>query len=142
MKFSKYITHTWLLANLIHPVIYWIYFLVPVRSEIVIESLGDWFLCVIFSLPGYFMGCILFSNVRNSVLPKLAKLFALIVIAIAGIIMSIWFLSFVVSANDRFNFLLKQSIPAIIAATLSILVRYRQFIQSINSETYENYFFP
>ena len=142
MKFSKYITTTWLLANFIHPIVYKIYFLPAYKWNLPVELLQFWFWRTFFSLPGYLFSCFVFLIIRNSFVPLVLKLVVLILSAGIGIVISVWLLSFVVSARDHLSFFLQLSIPSIISAVLAILIRYKQFNQSMNSETYENYLLP
>jgi hypothetical protein len=142
MKFSTYITTTWLLANLIHPIVYRIYFGLPFNWHLPVEMVEFWFWGTFFSLPGYLFGCLIFLTIRNLPVPVVMKLLVLIISAAIGIVLSVWILSFVISARSRLSFFLELSIPSMISAVLSILIRYKQFIQSMSSETYENYLLP
>jgi hypothetical protein len=142
MKFSKYITTTWLLASLIHPIVYRIYFLLPFNLDLPVELMEFWFWGTFFSLPGYLFGCLIFLTIRNLLVPVVMKLLVLIISAGIGVIISVWLLSLVISARNHLSFFLQLSIPSILSAVLSILIRCKQLIQSINSETYENYLLP
>jgi len=142
MKFSKYITTTWLLANLIHPFVYKLYFLSAYRWNLPVELLQFWFWGTFFSLPAYLFGCIIFLTVGKLPVPVALKLLVLIISAGVGVVLSVWLLSFVVSAPNRLSFFLQLSIPSIISAVLAIIFRYKQFVYSMNSETYENYLLP
>ena len=140
MRFSKYITRIWFFANVIHPIIYWIYFLVPLWVENILTMLSYWFFCYVFSLPAFLIGCVVFPVVKKSFFPRIVKLFVLMLTAIAGIIVSVMLLSFVIPGN-HFRFLLKQSIPAMISIVLTMIICYSSFIESINSEDHEVYSF-
>jgi len=142
MKFSKYITSTWLLANLLHPFAYRTYFALPLGWDFIKAIPRFWFWGSFLSLPGYLLSCLIFLIVRRLFIPTIIKLFALVIGALAGIMISVWLLSFVISARDHFAFLLELSVPAMISAVLSALIRYKTFIQSMNPETYEIYLFP
>ena len=129
MKMFIHTLHTWLVAHFFHPVIFIIYFLL--RNDAEGNNWGvAFFFIAIFSffasIPSLFIAWLLQYVITNTNLSSLEKLIGWIISVVVAIFINFAGLKLMFGEymGEEINEILT---PPIIAAVLSILIRYKQF---------------
>jgi hypothetical protein len=133
---------TWLIANLMHPLIMIAYFGIGgggILSEGLFQTYTLLLMCsLLFSLPSFFISCLLIHAIKVLPLASFQKYITWIFIAI-----SIPFINLVILEhldNDFFReFDAKEVLPASIAVLIAVLIRYRQFMKFLSGKEYDDY---
>jgi hypothetical protein len=134
MKVFNHVLNTWILAQVLHPVIFFTYFSVflndPVYPGALISLLVG---AVILSAPSLFISYLLLRTITGKSIPITLSCFIWIFISFLSIILNIGLFVFLLKGN-LFDIPLHFVIPAFIAALFSISIRLPLFLKLI-SET-------
>lgn len=128
MKAFKHVGYTWLLAQLIHPLIFYCFTLLNSGWEVDIGSLLSFFIgSFLISLPAFIL-CLLFINIVPVLKISVTGNF-IIWLALASTSIFINVVLLILLLGDTRLFLTEWDLffPSLIAAIVSILIRYRQF---------------
>ena len=142
MKVFNHTFNTWLLAQFLHPVVFFAYFSVilndPIDPGALISLLVGAF---IVSSPALFISFLALRYLSGKKIATGLSFVVWIFIAIASIVLNITLFVFLLS-NDSFYIPFDFIIPAFIAALISILVRLPLFFKLITGikkeKTYED----
>ena len=121
--------HTWLVAHLLHPVIFVIYFLLRNGSEGINWGAGFFFIPVFAffaSIPSLFITWFLLYVLTNTNLSVIEKLIAWMISVVVVIFINFAGLKMLLGAGlgEEVDDLIA---PPVIAAILSTLIRHKQF---------------
>ena len=120
--------HTWLVAHLLHPIIFVIYFLLRNHAEGVNWGAGFFFIPVFAffaSIPSLFITWLLLYVLTNTNLSVIEKFIAWMISVVVVIFINFAGLKMLLGAGlGEVNDLMA---PPVIAAILSTLVRHKQF---------------
>ncbi len=133
--------NTWLVANLVHPVIFIIYFLLLNDREGNNWGAGFFFVGVFsffLSIPSLLIACFFQYVITNSNFSLLEKYIVWMIAVVGSIVLNFMGLDILFDL-DLTGEAYKIQPPSIIAAILSILVRYKQFVAlQLNYKSTEN----
>jgi len=129
MKMFVHTLNTWLLANLFHPAIFIIYFLLQNDAEGDSWGFAFFFIAVFSffaSVPSLFIAWFLHYVITNTNFSTIEKFIAWIISVVVTIFLNFVCLKLVfgIDMGEKINEIIP---PPIIAAILSILIRYKQF---------------
>lgn len=128
-----YVFNTWLVANLLHPVILAIYFRGE-ESSINMDALGTYFslfiYSLVFSVPALIAAALIFMLVKKMPTDVLSAFFAWLFLA-SSIPFVILFILYLMFFNDGVPFdELGIIIPACIAVFVTVALRINQFMKA------------
>jgi hypothetical protein len=129
MRIFIYTVNTWLVAHLIHPIVFIIYFLLRNDAEGNNWGVGFFFIPILSffsSIPSLLIAWLLQYVVTKADLSLIEKFIAWMISVVVAIFLNFVGLNLFLGADigKEINELIP---PAIIAAILSILIRYKQF---------------
>ena len=127
MKSLLHVTSTWMLAQLIHPVLF-LNFVSLIDGDPSLVPLARISLySFIFSIPAYWLCLFFFRPIRLMQLPELAKVVLWKGLTALSIVISLFLVCAVFFSLEFFPTILFFAIPAIASSWFAILVRYQQF---------------
>lgn len=129
MKMFVHTIHTWLVAHLVHPVIFVIYFLLLNDAEGINWGAGFFFIPVFAlfaSIPSLFITWLLLYVLTNTNLSAIEKFIAWMISVVVVIFINFAGLRILFEAGPGKG-IDNLLVPPIIAAILSTLIRYKQF---------------
>jgi hypothetical protein len=137
-----YVFNTWVVANLIHPVI--IFLLYGSMS-------GEWFddnyiqfyffgifYSSIFSLPLLVIAWILFYMIRRTGLSVLSKFGSWVFFVTALPLITLLCLTLIITEGEIYSEEIEMIIPSAIASFIAVLIRYKQFFKIFPEHINEN----
>ncbi len=134
MSALKYVTQTWLLAQLINAVISIFYF--PFDEDILFITVYTVF-SLVYSLTAYAFCLLLIGSVCRLKLDDNWKLLVWILITFLAIYAGSWLVFIMVFNFEAYEFIHPFLIPAFCAAFLSIVLRTNQFKKMLEDENDE-----
>ena len=141
MKMFIHTLNTWLVAHLFHPVIFIIYFLLRNHAEGNNWGFAFFFIGIFSffaSIPSLFIAWFLQYIIANTNFSSIEKFIAWIISVVVAIFIN--FAGLKLTFGDYMGEEINEIItPPIIAAVLSILIRYKQFFAfQLNYKSVEN----
>ena len=137
MKVFNHVFNTWMLAQLLHPIIFFAYFSIflndPLEPAALISLLVGAF---IVPAPSLFISFLLLRSVAGKRIPASLSFALWIFITIISIVLNIVLFVFLLRgdlSDIPFNFI----IPAFIAALLSVTIRLPLFLRLIAEVNYQ-----
>ena len=137
MKRTKYVTLVWIVAQLLHPIIWSMYASGRMWDD-VSSIAGFIFLSTTFSLPAYFILLLLFSAIYNKHRNAGIKYLIILIVAESGVVFSIGFISFFTSFEYFFE-LMVFSIPALISVLISMVFTLPVFFNQFETHEINEY---
>lgn len=128
MKIFKHVSNTWFLAHLLHPIVFYGYFLLVLKDPMDFEALLSLFVgALIVSLPSFLLCQVFIHLVLLLPLAIIGRFFSWVLLSFASILINIIFLGLLLGDNLINQTDGKFFIPSFIATFLAILFRYRFF---------------
>jgi hypothetical protein len=131
---NLHISGTWLLANLLHPVVLFLY-IGNSGDQSLFDLIGGYFSIIIFSLifssPSLWLSFLWGYLISDFPLPAIGKYFIWIISAPLLIIINLQLILLFFAGEINFSEI-NFCVPAMIAAEIIILIRYNQFMNCIN----------
>ena len=121
--------NTWFVAHLFHPVIFIMYFLLQNKTDDDYWGITFFFISVFSffaSIPSFFIAWFLQYVITNTNLSSVEKFIAWIISVVVAIFLNFAALKLMLGA-DIWEEIDEIMPPPVIAAVLSILIRYKQF---------------
>jgi hypothetical protein len=137
MKISAHVAYTWLLAVLIHPILWVLIGLITTSREIDWRSYLSWEMVFFFvflfflAIPSFLFSWLLIYPILRTNYTLLEKLFLWSILVIIAIVCN-YLLFYLVLSGNNFSVDfddLKLCLPAIVSALISISVRYNYFFK-------------
>ena len=128
MKMFVHTINTWLVAHLLHPIVFVIYFLLIVDPEY--NWIAGLFFIAVFSffasIPSLFIAWFLQYVITNAIFSLMEKYIAWMISVVATIVLNFLALEFLlgIGIEEEMYEILP---PSILAAVLAVLVRHKQF---------------
>ena len=144
MKAFNYVGNTWLLAHLIHPFIFYFFFLFILNDPLDLGAMVSLTTAsLILSLPALIVAVLLIRVVPRVRVPVTANLFIWLLLATASIIVNVALVGLLLGEQSLFIEGWTFYFPALIATTVSVLIRYKHFCQYLlhhhtQTNDYEN----
>jgi len=133
--------NTWFVAHLFHPVIFIMYFLLQNKTDDDYWGITFFFISVFSffaSIPSFFIAWFLQYVITNTNLSSVEKFIAWIISVVVAIFLNFAGLKLMLGA-DIWEEIDEIMPPPVIAAVLSILIRYKQFFAfQLNYKPVEN----
>ena len=131
---NMHISGTWFWANLLHPVLLFLY-IGNSSDQTLFDLIGGYFSILLFSLifsyPALWISFLWVNLISLFSFPAIGKYIFWMFSAPLMIMLNIWLISLLLTgciSSLEINF----ALPAMIAAEIIILIRYNQFINFIN----------
>ena len=141
MKMFIHTLNTWFVAHLFHPVIFIMYFLLQNKTDDDYWGITFFFISVFSffaSIPSFFIAWFLQYVITNTNLSSVEKFIAWIISVVVAIFLNFAGLKLMLGA-DIWEEIDEIMPPPVIAAVLSILIRYKQFFAfQLNYKPVEN----
>jgi hypothetical protein len=137
-----YIFLTWVIANLLHPLILIVYFGIGgggMFSEGLFQAFLLLLICsFLFSIPSLIISCLLIYALKVLPLTLFQKYIAGVLIAVAIPFLNLVILEYI--ENDLFReFDTGAAIPASISVLFAVLIRHKQFIRFLLGVEYDDF---
>lgn len=136
MRVFNHVFNTWILAQLLHPIFFFGYFLIILQESIDPGALVSLLVgSLIIASPSLFISLLFLRLIVGKKIPAALSLFIWIVIVVASIVLNLALFLFLFkgSLND---IPLEYILPAFIAAIVSVLIRLPLFISLTNDLKY------
>lgn len=127
MRYSMHVFNTWLLAQIIHLLVFHVWMLIE-GSHLGLDSLFQWFsLGVVFSIPAMAL-CILLCNPLSRLhVNKWIRLLVWAFVASTAVLITVYMIAVLSGGAGFFMQLYTLTLPGCIAAFISVIIRFRQF---------------
>ena len=144
MKAFNYVGNTWLLANFLHPFIFYCFFLFVLHDALDLGAMVSLFVAsLVLSLPALAASALFIRVVPVIRIPLSGNIFIWVILANASVLINVALIALLLGDEDLFFNGWSFYLPSLIATVSSIFLRYKQFHKYLLDESerineYEN----
>ena len=133
MRAFSYVGNTWLLAQFIHPSIFYLFYVFVLNGHLDMGAIVSLFVCsLVLSLPALAASALFIRVLPVMHMPLKGNLFIWLILANASILINVALFALLMGDERLFFNEWSLYLPAILAAVASIFLRYNQFKRYVN----------
>ena len=128
MKAFKHVFNTWVLAHLVHPFVFYLYFSLLFKDYLEFEALLSLFIgALIISLPSLIFGFLFIRFVLWLHISTAGSFLSWLMLALSGIFLNIILLGLLIGENLTDHSDKEYFVPSFIATIISLFLRVKTF---------------
>lgn len=134
MERTNYVVNTWMLAVLIHPVLFTVGFFILEGELPILLFFYTLPMGLLFSIPAFLLSLLIYTPLKNADIGSRIKFIIWSLLSLSTIPVGFYLFCALFFGLELFSDLIIVIIPGCVSALLSILIRNKQFFQLLKQQ--------